>query len=91
MRLPGPVRDALRPFVERGRRIAQRVSRWIRPWQEWNGMHHAVLADFEPWSGETDGTWVYDSLGVRTEVERLLISTHNNSIHRNPQLLAARQ
>ena len=30
-------------------------------------MHHPVLADFEPWSGETDGTWVYDSLGVRTD------------------------
>ena len=29
-------------------------------------MHHPVLADLEPWSGEADGGWVYDSLGGRT-------------------------
>ena len=57
----------MRPLVERGRRAAQRVSHWIRPWQAWTGAHHPVLADLEPWSGETDGTWVYDALGVRTD------------------------
>ena len=57
----------MRPFVDRGRRAAQRVSRWIRPWEDWNGVHHPVLANLEPWSGETDGTWVYDSLGERTD------------------------
>jgi FkbM family methyltransferase len=67
MRLPGPFRALLRPIVERGRRAAQRISQWIRPWQPWTGEHHPVLADLEPWSGETDGTWVYDSIGVRTD------------------------
>ena len=67
MRLPGPLRALLRPLVERGRRAVQCVSRWIRPWQPWTGVHHPVLAGLEPWSGQTDGTWVYDSIGVRTD------------------------
>ncbi len=43
------------------------MSLRIRPWRPWDGAHHPVLAGLEPWSGETDGTWVWDSLGVRTD------------------------
>jgi FkbM family methyltransferase len=57
----------LRPLVFRVRQLRLRLSRLIRPWKQWNGEHHPVLAMFPPWQGATDGTWVYDSLGVRTD------------------------
>ena len=61
------IKDRLRPWVHRLRRARQSLSRRLRPWQPWNDEHHPVLAEFEPWSGETDGTWVWDSIGVRTD------------------------
>lgn len=61
------IKDWLRPLVHRGRNARERVSKLIRPWRPWTGVHHPVLAEFEPWSGETDGTWVWDSIGVRTD------------------------
>ena len=61
------VKRLLRPLVFRLRLLRGKLSRVVRPWAAWNGEHHPVLAQFPPWSGESDGTWVYDSLGVRTD------------------------
>lgn len=61
------IKDLLRPWVHRARRGRQALSRLVRPWKPWTGAHHPVFSEFEPWSGETDGTWCWDSIGVRTD------------------------
>ena len=67
MGIPVPVRRALRPLVFAARRAAQRLEGWVRPPQRWDGRHDPVLERFEPWSGETDGRFEIDFLGVRTD------------------------
>jgi len=57
----------LRPAAQRWRRIVANVGQRVRPLRPWDGRHHPVLERFEPWSGEADGTFLYDSLGVRTD------------------------
>jgi FkbM family methyltransferase len=57
----------LRPLVFRLRRGGQSLGRLIRPPVKWDGRHHEHLLRFEPWSGEADGTFSYDFLGIKTD------------------------
>lgn len=56
-----------RPLVFRGRLALRAVERAVRPPVPWNGKHHPALERFPPWSGESDGTFSHDFLGVRTD------------------------
>lgn len=67
MRIRPSVRRALRPLVFRLRLAAQRAGRLVRPPAPWDGTHHPALLRFPPWSGETDGTFVCDFLGIKTD------------------------
>ena len=61
------MRRALRPLAFRLRSGARRLGHLLRPPRRWDGRHHPALLRFPPWSGEADGTFVYDFLGIKTD------------------------
>jgi len=67
MAIPEKIRKPLRPAVHAARRLWQRLSRLVNPWRGWSGEHHPIFERFPPWEGETDGRWMIDSLGGRTD------------------------
>ena len=67
MRFRSSAKRALRPLVFRLRLGIQRLGRLVRPVVPWDGKHHPALLRFPPWSGQADGTFVYDFLGIKTD------------------------
>ncbi len=67
MASPAWLKRKLRPVAFAVRRARQRAGSLIRPPLAWDGRHHPALLRFEPWSGEADGTFVYDFLGIKTD------------------------
>ncbi len=67
MGLRGHARSLARPLVWTGRRMGRRLGELLRPPRRWDGRHHPVFAQFPRWRGESDGTFVHDFLGVRTD------------------------
>lgn len=61
------LRRIARPLVFRARLAGRTLGRWVRPPQPWDGHHHPVLDRFPAWSGEGDGRFVHDFLGVKTD------------------------
>jgi FkbM family methyltransferase len=60
-------RKAARPSVHRIRRWRRELRLKLRPRRAWNAEHHPAIRRFTPWSGNADGRFVYDFLGVRTD------------------------
>jgi FkbM family methyltransferase len=56
-----------RPPARAARRALHRLDAVLRPGAPWDGVHHPVLARFEPWAGKADGAFLYDFVGVRTD------------------------
>ena len=61
------LRRFARPLVSRARRAKRSLDYRLRPLKVWNGEHDPVLSHFPPWSGEADGRFAYDFLGIRTD------------------------
>jgi FkbM family methyltransferase len=61
------LRRLARPAVRAVRLARVRVGRLLRPPSRWDGRHHDSLLHFEPWSGQADGRFLHDFLGVRTD------------------------
>ncbi len=61
------LRQTARPSVHALRRARARVRNRLWPAQAWDGVHHPVLDRFPRWSGESDGLFHHDFLGIRTD------------------------
>jgi len=56
-----------RPAVSRLRFGLRRLGQRLWPDRPWDGRHHPVFEHFPPWRGESDGGWMIDFLGIRTD------------------------
>jgi len=61
------IRRVARPPVRALRGLYHRADSLLRPAAPWNGVHHPILSHFPPWTGEADGSFLYDFLGTRTD------------------------
>ena len=61
------LKRAGRPLAARCRLLIRRAGDWLRPGRPWDGRHHPVFARFTPWSGQSDGRFMIDFLGIRTD------------------------
>jgi FkbM family methyltransferase len=65
--IPARLKRLARPAVFALRMARVRVGSLLRPAVAWDGRHHPVLRRFAPWTGQSDGRFQIDFLGVRTD------------------------
>jgi len=61
------IKQQLRSALFVARQARMRLGRLLHPPVRWDGKHDPILSRFPPWSGEADGTFCYDFLGVKTD------------------------
>ncbi len=64
-RLYERLRVRLRPWVHAWRKL--RLRHQFDQQQEWDGNHHPSIRQITPWVGQTDGVFLYDFLGIKTD------------------------